>query len=602
MPALKCFLVLILFLFLTCGCAKHEPVQAEEKSDYTFLFYMVGDSNLEEYIMTMANDLEKGLRSDKIKIFLFLDREEGYDSTDGDWKGARLYEITTDNNPVKINSRIIKEYGIINSANIDLMEEVMRYSFINNSGKKNVLVLSGHGGGWIGFGFDNSHNKSHVNMSGFGEVLKQLKSEGMPKLDSVFFYSCLMGQLEVAYDFIDYADYMVASEDLMYIADNGFMVKILLMLSENTELGAKEFSKQLLEKYFESLPFERDVLTLSVIDLSKLKGALQLFEMVRNQGLFSEDKFSILKARSQAKEFEDSEVDLVDLLNIMSFDIALADEKELITELKQSFKDSVISSRSGTSQWSAQGLSIYFPRRLDYLDYNYSAIPFNKTGWFDMMYLVMERLQSDNDTPKIKIGFKQKKSSAIELRGDIVDSNPVELRALEGRTSGSKIILNKVTKLPITIANYSGEPHLFDLKYTLSNISLFYDKKNREVGLFDISDYDYLLYCQYQESESKEIFPCEMYFDKYTGEYIYSIGYSTKDSAPFFIEIKDDDKFIMTRYEYSLDNLKLEKGYGFTITVKDVSAPLLETMPTDQQELYLLASDMANNRSIEKIN
>src|SRR5688500_15670915 len=76
------------------GDTEGEPA---EIARWTFLVWMDGDNDLEEYVVHDLNELEQVGSGDGINVVVQADRIPGYDDSDGDWTGTRRYFITPDN-------------------------------------------------------------------------------------------------------------------------------------------------------------------------------------------------------------------------------------------------------------------------------------------------------------------------------------------------------------------------------------------------------------------------------------------------------------------------------------------------------------------------
>src|SRR5262249_885650 len=97
----------------------------------------------------------------------------------------------------------------------------------NYPAEKYALIISGHGGGWLGVGFDPTPGKACLTTECkkdplyMGEISTALADNtGNNKLELIGFDSCNMGMIEVAYQVRPYANYMVASEE--GVAGTGF--------------------------------------------------------------------------------------------------------------------------------------------------------------------------------------------------------------------------------------------------------------------------------------------------------------------------------------------------------------------------------------------
>ncbi|MBT3465428.1 hypothetical protein HN451_10635, partial [archaeon] len=406
----KIIIISLLFCLILISCQKETSVQIiepiTEQKEWTILIYMVGDSNLEKFAIKDINEIEKVIKSDEIEVYVFLDRDEKHDKTNDDWTGAKLYKLNWDKNPSIINSKIIKYYSEVDSSDSSIILDTINISFKNPS-KKNGLIFWGHGNGWKGYGFDNSHNKSSTSMNNFTDLSNSIKKLNIPKFDFVFFFSCLMGQLEVQSNFIGISKYFVGSEDLMYIS-NSFYSLVFQELSNNPSVSAIEIIKIIADKYYERIPLRtiQKEITISIIDLDKLNESLTSFNNLMSVLYKNEFHYNVLKSRLYTHEFflsrENSNyIDLIDFLNILSFDNAFKNIKEDILNVKKSFFESILFSKSGSSQNRANGISIFMPKNIDNFDQNYTKIPFvqDNIGWKNLLDELKIYLEKDKIPP-----------------------------------------------------------------------------------------------------------------------------------------------------------------------------------------------------------
>lgn len=90
------------------GC-NVEPI-INNDSSWLVLVYLDGDNNLEKAAIDDFNEMESAmykLNNDGLNILALFDRTSGYDSTNGDWTGTRLYYIELDNDLNNINSTLL---------------------------------------------------------------------------------------------------------------------------------------------------------------------------------------------------------------------------------------------------------------------------------------------------------------------------------------------------------------------------------------------------------------------------------------------------------------------------------------------------------------
>ncbi|MBN2442670.1 MAG: hypothetical protein JXJ04_15045 [Spirochaetales bacterium] len=79
--------------------ATPEPTEtpASGEANWTIMVYLDADNNLEPYGIDDFNEMEGvDLSGSGVNVIVLMDRISGYDTSNGDWTGTRLYEVTYD--------------------------------------------------------------------------------------------------------------------------------------------------------------------------------------------------------------------------------------------------------------------------------------------------------------------------------------------------------------------------------------------------------------------------------------------------------------------------------------------------------------------------
>ena len=134
-----------------------------------------------------------------------------------------------------------------------------------------------HGGGTDGFGWDEVYDNDHTTMDEFSLALDSAYRETGVTFEVIGFDACLMATLGVASVIENYANYMVASEELE--PGHGWdYTAILSSLKNNPNQDGKSLGKVIADSYVQHTKTiaERDgyapdrTITLSVVDLAKI--------------------------------------------------------------------------------------------------------------------------------------------------------------------------------------------------------------------------------------------------------------------------------------------------------------------------------------------
>jgi hypothetical protein len=213
--------------------------------------------------------------------------------------------------------------------------------------------------------------------------------------------ACLMAMIEVQYQVRQFADVMVASQEVEPM--NGWPYhKILTDLNDRPTMSPQELSTIIVDRFVESYVNDsrrRPDVTQSAIDLSRMGEAASLVEtFARSLGKEFRDDLFLEKAYKDARDkalrdgyaFEDPEyVDLVSLLEAMIKGYRGEHSASKTVEAAAALQDWLLSDRSpvihnavsGKFDGKAHGVSIYTPRDLP--SPLYKEIDFYSAGWYN---------------------------------------------------------------------------------------------------------------------------------------------------------------------------------------------------------------------------
>ena len=203
---------------------------------WTIMIYMDGDNDLEAAAIEDFCEIEAGLLAaknldsaieSKLNIIVLFDRIPGEDSSNGNWTNTRLYKATPDTNPDVIDSELLFNSPEQNMGDPNLLKNFVSWTKSNFPADNYALVLWNHGGGTRSRSitptvstarnkgvkavcWDDTNNGDTLYLDEVQQALSANFSSGS-KLSLLGFDACLMGMVEVAYEFRNLANYMVAS-------------------------------------------------------------------------------------------------------------------------------------------------------------------------------------------------------------------------------------------------------------------------------------------------------------------------------------------------------------------------------------------------------
>ena len=337
------------------------------RKEYTVMVYIVG-SNLESRTGAATQDInemtEAGLDYEKINLLLY---------TGGSCRWVS--DIPNDTNSV-LDLSMEPELRIAaqtsESANMgspETLSEFINYCTRNYPAEHYALILWDHGGGPLwGYGCDELFGNDSLLLNELHAAMDTTQFGPENKLDWVGFDACLMGSIENAVLWKDYADYLVSSEEVE--AGRGWDYHFLSLLNESQD--AEEIVKSIIDAfadYYEenrSSFFSPDA-TLSVMDLSKtdeLTGSVDVLFDAMKEEIAAGGYAEINQARSRAKSFGLSAVESIeeayDLIDLRDFAGQLEEYyPEECAAVTKSLDKMVIYSTSNVK--GASGVSIYLP-------------------------------------------------------------------------------------------------------------------------------------------------------------------------------------------------------------------------------------------------
>lgn len=277
---------------------------------WLFMLYMDGDNNLERCALLDINRIENSLSKlssstqNNIRIIALVDRHEEYDISNDDWKGARIYELQADS--VDSRGEIISTLKTgwwdtdeteLNMGNPDTLNNFINYCLNNYPGYEHKwLMLWNHGSGVrAGMCFDDSHDKDSLHIDEIQQVLTA-HFNGTDKLDVLHLQGCLMGMVEVAYEFRNIADYMTACPHIggagppffQHLFDN---ISDTMTPEELATLTVKKYK----ETWIVESPRYRAITAVDLVEPEKMENLKNKIDILA-QKMYQENKQTAIEA------------------------------------------------------------------------------------------------------------------------------------------------------------------------------------------------------------------------------------------------------------------------------------------------------------------
>lgn len=399
------------------------PAQGPEPAEWTLMFYMDCDNNLEA---PQLEDLEEMMAvgsTAKVNLIALVDRnpkgespeERGYTNRGvgglKNWTTAKYLVIE------KGKLREMADWGEVDMGDPANLKKFLDSTVAQFPAKRYGLIFGDHGAGWPGILSDESADGDSIDMTEMPVVLKDLSAK-IGKLDLIGFDACLMGNFEVARTVAPFAKTMVASEELE--PGNGWnYTPLMTKLAQNPEMDGFALGKTIVDTYrdYYFAPAERDhngYITLSVIDLSKIDALANAISSlaVANQGVVQSGGrpavIKVAQARARADEFGKSGEDSANNFDIVNFAENVRGQSPETAKAADAViaavKAAVVYKVMGPTHARANGLSIYFPPKKDILlGSGYDKNPFfNSFRWPQLLGQVFGLLSADSQPPKVE--------------------------------------------------------------------------------------------------------------------------------------------------------------------------------------------------------
>ncbi len=376
---------------------------ASNLANWTFMIVMNADNNLEAAGLTDINELESVKIPNNINVIVLIDRNKGYTQEDGNWSEARIYQIKHDDNPYKINSKLLKHLGEIDLGDYREIVKFANFTKNNFPAKNYALILWNHGGGWKkkfkqpilkAISFDETSD-NFIETWELSIMLKEINKILGKKLDIFGMDACLMGMLEVAYEIRNQAKIMIASEQTEPADGWPYDYIFKNITKYDTASDIANTIVKAYEKSYSGGSGGNKSTTLSAIDLSKIE------ELVNNlnnlvEKLLKKKKSSLKAACSRALgfEFEDYK-DLGSILNNLNkkFSSLSSDINKVKRALEKAI---IIKIDTGSLKNKTSGLSIWYDKYIPTKLFNlYKNLKFaNDCNWIKLLAKITGRSKS----------------------------------------------------------------------------------------------------------------------------------------------------------------------------------------------------------------
>lgn len=473
----------VIALILTQSGGTEPEDDAEGEASWTFLVYMMGDTNLEPYALDDLAEMASVGSSEELNVVAMVDRSPDY-SSDGvlnldDWEDTKLFEVRQD------EFVELDDLGELNTGDPETLARFVETAVTEYPAENYALLLWDHGGGWLGMGADETNDEDPLELDEIAAGIDAgLAATDVGTLDLIGFDACLMATYEVVSTLAPYADYMVASEEVE--PGHGWNYGQLALVEEEPGTDAPTLASAMLEGYSEQAAdegTEADI-TLGILDLAavdELQAAMgDVAEAyIDDPGAYTPELASAQQdvlefGRDPDPAYSTYQIDLGGFLAnlVESGDGELAARATAAIEALDAM---VIEHVAGPATSASTGLSIYFPPLRSYFSDDYLALggvptwPATLAEFFTSGALLDEASRAvfdDDATLEASFG-EDGLSMFVPLEGDTGESVVEASVAVGFERDGDSVY---VLEMPADLVEQDGQVGIaadYDLTYLL---------------------------------------------------------------------------------------------------------------------------------------
>jgi len=370
------------FLFVFLGLSQ-ELMATETKKEWTFMVFINGVNDLDDFGYLNINQMEEVGATDQINILV----QHG---TLKDTQTHR-YFITQDNDRQKISSPTVELLGTVDMGDKNELAHFISWGMKNYPAKKYFVAIWNHGSGWHrvqDISYDD-RTGNRITTEELGTVLRHAAAASGSPIELVGADACVMSLIDVTSAFSDSAHFFVGSQELE--PGEGWPYHQLLQRwKDHPEWSGKEVGSALAEEYLKSYSGGsngQSEVTLSVFDLSFQKSLERaLADLVSEvQGKNSLDSAKLEKMASNSLFFYNQDyLDLGNFLSNLNQEFALA-SATVAHDILNRF---VVSNQVSETYRMATGVSVWVPRdEATFTEFRsrYAKLQFNQTTqWLEL--------------------------------------------------------------------------------------------------------------------------------------------------------------------------------------------------------------------------
>lgn len=369
------------------------PTPSATKS-WTFLVYMAADNNLEANGLDNIDWMEQAGSTNDVNIVVQFDRNGEYDPR-LDWTGCRRYFVNYGTTAGMIESTLIQDMGNVDTGDYNQFTDFVKWGMTNYPADRYAVILWNHGSGWRNKGasvrgicWDDTSN-NHITEAQMRTSLAEINAYYGNKIHLVGMDACVMGNMEVAYDVKDYANYLTFSQ--INEPASGYPYNTILTdLVNNPNMTEAQLASTIVTRYGEYYTATGQTVTQSAVNLSQmdnLVSALNNFSTTA-QNVMAIERENFITARTNTVEIEPGNPDYKDLYEYMNNVQALTNDATVqaaASAVKTAHSYAVVAKTD--VNFTSYGLNIWLPADQEYFSYidTYRALAYGAQLWDEFL-------------------------------------------------------------------------------------------------------------------------------------------------------------------------------------------------------------------------
>lgn len=347
------------------------------------MVYVAADNDLAQWADSDLVEMERFGSSQNVTVVVQIDKPV---------IGARRLLVQQG------SSFVIENMGIIDMCAWETLTDFITWGITNFPARRHCIILWDHGSGWTAtsdrsFGADwSSGNVLSIASGDFQKALSTAYEYTRKRFDLFAFDACLMQQVEVAYETIDYAYIFLGPQSVMPLA--GYRYDAMLQaLHAAPTMSALELARVIIQSTVDNY---RDLqpVAVSAVNLTQLRGFVQALSDVERRMMMESPNQLLYAVRQMVQtipaigctpDTTDDFIDFGDFIYTLADVYPHLDFSQLIVTYAQTI---VHSDHCGEAFENTTGLTVWFPdvyRQFKQLLQNYQYLDWIQSNWLNFL-------------------------------------------------------------------------------------------------------------------------------------------------------------------------------------------------------------------------